>query len=476
MASGFDLHTTDTLDRDDCNIQFIEEVGDFGAVKSSTDLGFASAGPECEYRSTMQLRNDPNKDRSTSHKFTVAPCPVYVSNIRGFGGVTETNERRRKRRSVPTYWGHLMKKDAFSKLSAEALQDARAKLDKALVSGLPMTQTGIVGLRSCFWVDEESVVSAIGKVTTTTATPSSSPVVSRERITKALRRPRSSPSSPGKKKSKTRGCVDVASRIASASPPTNAPPTDVTKARRVFMEDIFVRSQFLMTRRVDDPVTLAKLENDPTVPSAQERLRYTPQLAPDYSDPMDELDSWRAERDRKEIEVLGPRQHWIGPKIESVASQLAASNLAPWTEAEESERISRTLSPSPILSASDAAAMAYGLYDKYASTSAKYPASHPSPPMRLERLTNRRVPVERRSVDLSKAFFGVAPLLPYRQQGAELTQEQEHDEEQKDRGYQDQLSLPLSKRDISGQSGMVSLVAAEAWLLSKLCAIASSAL
>ncbi|KAG8875720.1 hypothetical protein FRB97_004779 [Tulasnella sp. 331] len=318
MASGFDLHTTDTLDRDDCNIQFIEEVGDFGAVKSSTDLGFASAGPECEYRSTMQLRNDPNKDRSTSHKFTVAPCPVYVSNIRGFGGVTETNERRRKRRSVPTYWGHLMKKDAFSKLSAEALQDARAKLDKALVSGLPMTQTGIVGLRSCFWVDEESVVSAIGKVTTTTATPSSSPVVSRERITKALRRPRSSPSSPGKKKSKTRGCVDVASRIASASPPTNAPPTDVTKARRVFMEDIFVRSQFLMTRRVDDPVTLAKLENDPTVPSAQERLRYTPQLAPDYSDPMDELDSWRAERDRKEIEVLGPRQHWIGPKIRRV--------------------------------------------------------------------------------------------------------------------------------------------------------------
>lgn len=112
------------------------------------------------------------------------------------------------------------------------------------------------------------------------------------------------------------------------------------------------------------------------------------------------------------------------------ASSSDVTRVVQWRQDEDGEHIATSGSSSSISSAHSAAAIAYGLYDKYASTSAKYPASRPSPPTRLECLTNRRVPVERRSVDLSRAFFGVAPLLPYRHQNAG----REDGEAEKDRG------------------------------------------
>lgn len=155
-ASGSNLHHRSTHSsviwaHSACSVRLIEDVG---AAKTSVDLKSTPASSAGDSPSPVHRENDSNQRRFSPLEYNVTARPVYVSNIRGLGGVTERNERRRRQRFLPDYCHRLMKKGVFGRLGAEALQDARTKLEQAFENGLPMDQTGIVGLRSCFWVDD----------------------------------------------------------------------------------------------------------------------------------------------------------------------------------------------------------------------------------------------------------------------------------------------------------------------------------
>ncbi|KAG8997952.1 hypothetical protein FRB94_007291 [Tulasnella sp. JGI-2019a] len=597
--------------RNSRTVRFVDDGG--GELKSSSHRGAPQFTDKDEFSSPMLFEANGVKPRHPWSEDKSASRPIYASGVHGLGDVFERNNRRRNQRPVPDYFKRLMRPDAFLRLDAEALDDAKTKLEKALETGLTIDQIEISGLKSSFWVDTELRVPSTNAVAPTSPkinkvlpTPPAKPCKAR---LGAFPRVKSSPLSHMRRKSKAAARIAATARMAPtddglvpATRNNQAERVGITKVARVFKEGFFIRTQFLMTRQVVDPLILAKLEDDATVPNAKERLMLTPQVAPGYVDPANEPKARSTKRHGNRAARNVEMQQWSDMKIihhsarcwywayradqggndsnysfdsrsesslpslsspsstcgttpssstsllpprnrgrphvtthttqntpsitpsPSAPSDLLPSKAVPaaashgplWmarvllddelpqAKATPGRLIVRSLrktstrrldvarkmtmktvtastcvyrpgaheellallgdaktgdlrqqgavthegkqkklaKPASALATSETAHRMYALYDKYASTSAKYSASNPSPSTRSGPHSGLpTIPVQRRRTDMSRAFFGAAPLLPHREY---VEEEAEVPEEVL--GLDAQLSL-LRRRD-----------------------------